>query len=125
MRPGRVSGRSDISDQLALADFHARLDAAREGRHMAVGGLVAVIVLEADVLAVAGFQARPLNRAVTGGIDRRAHRGCPVHSGVHLGVTEDRMSTPPEAGTHDAIVHPLSGQEILPASSPPRIRIPN
>src|SRR5260370_28665275 len=84
---------------------------------MAVGGGLAVIVLEADVLAVAGFPARRLNRAVTGGIDRRAHRGCPIQARMHFGVTEDRMSTRPEAGTHDAIVHRLAVEELVRARS--------
>src|SRR5262249_18940554 len=117
MRPGRVSGRADIADHLALTDPYARLDAAREGRHMAVGGLIAVIVLEADVLAVARFPARRLNRAVTGRVDRRTHRGCPIQAGMHLGVTEDRMAGRAEAGTHDAIVHRLADKELLRAFS--------
>src|SRR5947209_18678133 len=97
MGAGRKSGRSDISDQLALADLHARLDAAREGRHMAVSGLITVVMLEADVFAVAGFPARSLDGAVAGGIDRRTHRGCPIHAGMHFGVTENRVPTRTEA----------------------------
>src|SRR5260221_7176806 len=117
MRAGRVSGRADIAYHLALTALYARLDAACEGCHVAIGGLVAVIVLEADVLAVAGFPARRLNRAVAGGVDRRAHRGCPIQACMHFGVTEDRMSTRPEAGTHDAIVHWLAGEALLRAFS--------
>src|SRR5437879_9070020 len=117
MRPGRVPGRADIADYLALTDLYAGLDAACEGRHMAVGGLVAVIVLEADVLAVAGFPTGLLDRAVAGGIDRRAHRGGPIQARMHFGVTEDRMSTRSEAGTHDAIVHRLADEELLRALS--------
>src|SRR5260370_6928603 len=117
MRAGRVSGRADIAYHLALTDLYARLAAAVEGRYMVMGGLVAVIVLEADVLAVAGFPARRLNRAVAGGVDRRAHRGCPIQACMHFGVTEDRMSTRPEAGTHDAVVHWLADEELLPAFS--------
>src|SRR6266849_10185766 len=113
MGAGRKPGRSNISDQLALADFYARLDAAREGRHMAVSGLITVTVLEADVFAVAGFPARSLDGAVAGGIDRRTHRGCPIHSGMHLGVTEDWMPTRTEAGSHHSIVHWLADQELF------------
>src|SRR5258708_20823798 len=99
MRAGRVSGRADIAYHLALTDLYARLDAACEGCHVAIGGLVAVIVLEADVLAVAGFPPRRLNPAVAGGLDRRPHRGRPIPAFLPFGVTEDHMSTPPQAGT--------------------------
>ena len=38
-----------------------------------------------------------LDGAAAGGIDRGAHRRCPVHAGVHLGVAEDRMMAGAEA----------------------------
>src|SRR6185295_18147278 len=64
VRAGRKAGRADEADHLALAHALARLDALREGRHVAVGGLVAVVVLDADVLAVATFPAGLFNHAV-------------------------------------------------------------
>ena len=47
VRAGREAGRADIADHLALAHARAGLRRARERRHVAVGGLVAVGVLDA------------------------------------------------------------------------------
>ena len=69
---GRLSGRADEADHLALANPLARLQALGEGRHVAVGGLVAVIVLQLDVFAVAAFPARDFDDAVAGRENRRA-----------------------------------------------------
>src|SRR6185295_3888156 len=81
--------------------------------HVAVGGLVAVGVLDADVLAVARFPACLFDGAGAGGVDRRAHRGGPVHAGMHLGVAEDRMMAGAEARPHDAVGNRLADQELL------------
>src|SRR5262249_61915266 len=92
MGTGRVSRRSNITDQLTLANLYTRFDAARERRHMAVGGLIAVIMLEADVFAVAGFPARLLHRTITGGVDRRTQRRGPIQARMHLGGAKDRIA---------------------------------
>ena len=102
MRAGREAGRADEADHLALADARALFEIAGERGHVAVGGLVAVVVAEHDELAVARFPAGLFDDAVAGGEDRRAGRGRPVHAGVHLGVAEDRMAAQPEAGAHHA-----------------------
>src|SRR5712672_2837718 len=69
---GRLSGRTDKADHLALPDPLAGFHALGKGRHMAVGGLVAVVMLEADVFAVAAFPADFLDDGVAGGKNRRA-----------------------------------------------------
>ena len=87
---------------------------------MAVGGLVAVGVLDADVFAVAAFPADLLDRAVAGGEDRRAERGGPVDAGMHLGIAEKRMAARAEAGAHDAAPTGLRTRNffaLLPVSS--------
>ena len=47
VRAGRQAGRADEADHLALAHVLAFVDAAREGAHVAIGGLVAVGVADA------------------------------------------------------------------------------
>ena len=46
MGAGRLSGRADEADHLALPNALAGLHALGKGRHVAVGGLVAVVVLQ-------------------------------------------------------------------------------
>src|SRR6185295_10880446 len=88
---GRHAGRADEADHLALAHALAGLHALGIGRHVAVGSLIAVVVLEADILAVAAFPADLLDYAVAGSKDRRAVGRGPVDAGVHLDITEDGM----------------------------------
>src|SRR5215472_1113255 len=42
VRAGREAGRADEADDLTLAHLRTNVEAAREGGHVAVGGLVAV-----------------------------------------------------------------------------------
>ena len=97
MRAGREAGRADIADHLALPYARARLCRACERRHVAVGGLVAIGVLDLDVFAVARFPADLLDGAVAGGVDRCAERRGPVDAGVHLEVAEQWMIAGAEA----------------------------
>src|SRR5260370_14734815 len=69
---GRHARRSDEADHLALPHPLARLHALGVGRHVAVGGLVAVVVLQADVFAVTPFPADLFDAALAGGENRRA-----------------------------------------------------
>ena len=117
VRAGREAGRADIADHLALAHARAGLRRARERGHVAVGGLVAVGMADADVLAVARLPADLLDGAVAGGVDRGAERRGPVDAGVHLVVAEQRMVADAEAGPHDAGGHRLAHQELLRALS--------
>src|SRR5215218_544757 len=84
---------------------------------MAVGGLVAVGVFDADVFAVATLPADLVDGAVAGGVDRGAERGGPVDPGVHLVIAEQRMIAGAEAGPHDAGGDRLADQELLRALS--------
>src|SRR5262245_15450344 len=103
VRPGRQSGRADIADHLSLAHFLAGLQAAGESRHVAIGGLVAVGVPDADVLAVAAFPADLVDKAVARGEDRRPGRRPPIDPGMHLVVAEQGMVTTPEAGRYISV----------------------
>src|SRR5581483_9752752 len=109
----RLAGRADEADHLALPHLLAGLHALGERRHVAVGGLIAVVVLDADVFAVAAFELGLFDYAVAGGEDRRAVGGGPVDAGVHLHVAEDRMAAAAEAGAHDGGVDGLADQELL------------
>src|SRR6185437_13585927 len=101
---GRLSGRADKANHLALADVLADLEALGEGGHVSVGGLVAVVMFQLDVFAVAAFPAGYFDGAVAGGENRGAIGGGPVDAGVHLDVAEDRMSAAAAAGSHDRII---------------------
>src|SRR5205814_8593834 len=71
---GRHARRSDEADHLSLAYALARFHALGEGGHMAVGGLVAVVVFQADIFAVAAFPADLFDYAVAGRENRCAVR---------------------------------------------------
>src|SRR5262249_1567918 len=113
VRAGRKAGGADIADHLALADALSDLDALRIRGHVAVGGLIAVRMLDADVLAVTAFPAGEIDRAVAGGEDRRAVAGRPVDAGVHAREAEDRMPARAEARSHHRVVDRLADQELL------------
>src|SRR5690606_14405298 len=55
VRAGRLAGRADIADDLALSDLTADAEPVSVARHVAIGGLVAVDVLDLDLVAVAGL----------------------------------------------------------------------
>src|ERR1043166_5854173 len=110
---GRHARRSDEADDLALAHALAGLHAFGVSGHVAVGGLVAVVVLDADILAVAAFPADLLDHAVAGGEDRRAVGCGPVDAGVHFHIAEDRVAAAAEARAHDGVVDRLSDQEFF------------
>src|SRR5260370_3722047 len=80
---------------------------------MAVGGLVTVVVLQADIFAVAAFPAGFRDDAVAGGENRRAVGRGAVNAGVHLDVTEDGMAAAAEARAHDRVADGLAHQELL------------
>ena len=80
---------------------------------MAVGGLIAVGVLDADILAVAAFGAGLLDHAVAGCEDRGAVAGGPVDARMHLHVAQDRVAAAAEARAHDGVVDGFSDQELL------------
>src|SRR5712671_1605181 len=110
---GRHPGRSDEADHLTLPHPLAGLHALGVGRHVAVGGLVAVVVLQADVFAVTAFPADLFDDAVAGGENRRAIGRSPVDAGVHLDITEDGMAASAKARAHDGVVDRLAHQELL------------
>ena len=77
VRAGRAAGRADIADHLALPHARAGAHAARETRHVRVGGLVAVGVTDAHVIAVTSRtaqRARPCPRPPPGSACRSARR---------------------------------------------------
>src|SRR5262249_8504485 len=113
VRAGRLAGRADEADHLALPHLLAGLHALGEGRHVAIGGLVAVVVLDADILAVAARRPGLLDHALAGGEDRRTVGGRPVDTGVHPHITQDRMAAAAEARAHDRVVDGLAHQELL------------
>src|SRR5579863_4286395 len=113
VRAGRQSGRADEADDLALAHAAADLEPARERGHVAIGGLITVVVAKANVFAVAALEPDLLDLAVAGGKDRRAERRTPVDAGVHFADVQHGMRAPAERRSLDAGRHRLAHQELL------------
>src|SRR3546814_2010298 len=91
VRPGRETRGAHIADDLSLLHSVAGLQLLGIAAQMGIGGLVGLVVSEADVFAEAA-EALPLHHdAVSGRQDRRPARRGKVQALVHSGVTEDRM----------------------------------
>ena len=114
---GRKAGRADEADDLTLPNPAADIEAARESRHVAVGGLVAVGVTDADIFAVAALQSDLVDGAVAGGEDRRAEGRRPIDAGMYLHIVKQRVITFAEPGPHNADGDRFAHQELLRALS--------
>src|SRR5260370_31623465 len=110
---GRLSGGADEADHLALPHPLAGLHALGEVRNVAVGSLLTILVLDADVFAVAAFPLGFLDDAVAGGENRRAVGRARVDAVIHLVVAEDRMAADAESRAHDRGVDRLSHPNLL------------
>ena len=86
-----------------------------EAAHVPVGGLVAVGVTNADVVAVVALAPDLLDGAVAGRHDRRAGGAGPVDAGVHLARIEERVKAHAEARrqAHVVAAHGLAHQELV------------
>ena len=113
MGAGRLPGRPDEADHLALPHPFAGLQPLGERRHVAVGGLITVVVLQLDVFAIAAFQAGDFDDAVAGCENRGAVGRGPIDAGVHLHVAEDGVAAAAKARAHDRIVDRLADQELF------------
>src|SRR5262249_60850958 len=100
VRAGRDAGRTDEADALALPHARASYCAFGKSRHVAVSGLVTIGVAQTHVFAVAGFPTDLFDRAVAGGVDRRAEWRGPVDARVHAHGAEDRMFARSERRAH-------------------------
>src|SRR6516165_9254933 len=96
MRARGDAGAAHVADNLPLAHLYALADPGAEARHVAVGGLVAVGMANADVVAVFALAPSLLDDAAAGGHDRRTESARPVDAGVHLGYLQDRVASHPE-----------------------------
>ena len=111
---GGIAGRADIADDLPLPHPHARLQAIGDAAHMRVGGLITIDVVELDIASVAGQPLRPLDDAVTAGIDRGAERRGQVDAAMQPPRLEDRVDAiAVAAGEPAATLQRPPGQEAL------------
>src|SRR4029077_5956420 len=110
---GRQAGRADEADNLALADAAADIESAGESRHVAVSCLVAVGMADADIFAVAAFDADLVDGAIAGREDRRAERRRPIDAGRRLHIVHERVISLAEARAHDADRDRFAHQELL------------
>src|SRR5262249_49868574 len=114
VRTRREAGRADVPDDLALADFDALAHARCKARHVAVGGLVAVGMANADIVAVFALASGLLDDATACRHDGRAGCTCPVDACVHLRDLQDRVAPYAEAGrdAHVLAAHRPAHQEL-------------
>src|SRR6516164_4118299 len=84
---------------------------------MAVGGLVAVGVANADIFAVAAFRSDLFDVAVAGGENRRAIGRAPVDPGMQFADVKHRMGAPAERRRHRAGGDGLADEEFLRADA--------
>src|SRR5690606_11933220 len=91
------TGRADVADHLALADFSAFAHARRDAAHVGVGGAVFRPVLEDDLVAVAAAVAGEIDDTVGDRADRGAGRGGVVDALVRLPLARDRVHAHREA----------------------------
>ncbi len=82
---------------------------------MGVGGLVAAFVADADILPVTAIAPGRFDRAVTRGVDRRAARRGEVDAAMHLGVAENGVPPPSEAGRDPGAVDRRQDQRLADA----------
>src|ERR1700730_3693166 len=111
MGAGRLSSRTDEADHLALPHPLAGLHALGEGRHMSVGRLITIGVLQADVFAVTAFPFGLFDDTVAGRENWRTVGRGPIDAGVHLDVTEDGVAADAKGRSHDRAVDRLAHQE--------------
>ena len=95
MRAGDDAGCADIADNFSLPHLHSGRDAFAEAEHVGVGGVVAVGMSDADVVAVLAFAPSLLDHARACREDRRARRRRPVDAGVHAPLVEQRRKGKP------------------------------
>ena len=91
VRSGREAGGAHEGHHLALVDMSPRPDAGGIARDMAVAGVPAAGVTDAQPVAVAAPGSGLGHDPVSGGQDRRAPAGAEVHALVRAGIAQDRM----------------------------------
>ena len=89
MRAGRVAGRADIADELALPHLVAGLD--DDLALVAIARFVAVDVLDQREIAVAVRPTGLLDDAIAGRIDRRSFGRGEIDASVQLARVEDNL----------------------------------
>src|SRR5437868_11864858 len=95
VRAGRIAGRADIADQLALAHLVAGLD--DDLALVAIARFVPVHMLDQREIAIAVRPAGLLDDAVARRVDWCSLGRGEIDAGVELACVEDRMDAPAEA----------------------------
>src|SRR5260221_7393724 len=90
---GRHSGHTALCNHLALANMATDVETGRKSRQVAIGGGIAVAVVDQHKVAVAVLHAHEGDRACSRRHDRRADGNTEVDSLMHARVAEDRMKT--------------------------------
>src|SRR5690606_6867323 len=85
-----------------LADFRADAEPVHIAREVAIGGLVAVDVLDLDLVAVTGLPAIVGNDAIAGSVNGRAGGGGEIDAGMQFPGLEDGVDAIAEARAQGA-----------------------
>src|SRR5690606_7179527 len=102
VRARGLARRADIADHLALPDAAAHAKSFGVARHMTIGSLVAIDVLDFDLVPVARLPLVIADDAVTGGVDGRAAARGQVDTRMELAGFEDGVDPVAEARTQRA-----------------------
>ncbi len=100
VRPGRITGRADEADRLALVNARAGADAARESGQVRIERRDAAAVPDLHRVAVASASSRRQHVSVGRRQDARSARRGEIHARVRAPVLEDRMETGAEPRAH-------------------------
>ena len=102
MRAGRAAGGADIGDDLTLGDATAGADATGKAVQVGIGGLIAIGVADADIIAETAIAVSAFDDAIAGGHDRGAARGSEVSAVMAARITQDRVTPGAREGGGEA-----------------------
>src|SRR5438045_9197644 len=98
MRPRREAAHPAIADEFTLAYRLAFVHPAGKRAEVAVSGRVLLMMLDLDVVAIAGNPAGAGHDAVARGIHRGPDRSAEIDAAMHPAIAEDRVMSHAEAG---------------------------
>src|SRR5947199_6469073 len=112
MRPRREAAHPDIADDFTLAYRLAFVHPAGKRAEVAVSGRVLLMMLDLDVVAIAGNPAGAGHDAVARGIHRGPDRSAEIDAAMHPAIAEDRVMSHAKSGG-DASAVDRSAQQRL------------
>src|SRR5262245_46037860 len=115
VRTRRHAALADEADELTLPHLGSDADVRPEAIHVTVGGVIAIGVAHAHIVAVLPLAVGFFNYSVAGRQDWRADGRRPIDAVVHPGYVEHRMHTFTKTGreAHGLATHRLAHKELF------------